>query len=151
MSTYEWKDGFLQTKPSIDLPRDPLEAAANNPALKLAEKPNTKREYVQRFERAHVVKPSLVRMASFQALSGKDERYLPVSHVAKDWQVTPRRIRALLAAGRLAGRLQVNGYWEVRFPYFLSIGTRGPALMHQKRVAAKRTKNTELKAVQNVI
>ena len=38
---------------------------------------------------------------------------VPVSFVAKDWKVTPRRIRALLAEGRLQGRQQANGYWEV--------------------------------------
>ena len=39
--------------------------------------------------------------------------YVPVSFVAKDWNVTPRRIRALLAAQRLQGRREANGYWEV--------------------------------------
>ena len=34
--------------------------------------------------------------------------FVPVAFVAKDWKVTPRRIRALLNAGRLAGRLQVT-------------------------------------------
>lgn len=70
-------------------------------------------------------------------------RYVPVSFVAKDWKVTPRRIRALLAAGRLDGRLMVNGFWEVRFPYLFAFGTRGPAL--------KRTRPPEpnLKLVKN--
>jgi len=72
--------------------------------------------------------------------------FVPVSFVAKDWNVTPRRIRALLAAGRLAGRLQENGYWEVRFPYSFTFGTRGPGLKRQQRPAAK-PKNPELRAV----
>lgn len=59
--------------------------------------------------------------------------YVPVSFVAKDWNVTPRRIRALLAEGRLAGRLQDNGYWEVQFPYSFTFGTRGPSLKRQQR------------------
>jgi hypothetical protein len=59
--------------------------------------------------------------------------FVPVSFVAKDWNVTPRRIRALLAAGRLFGRLQANGYWEVRFPYSFTFGTRGPSLKRQQR------------------
>ncbi|OIQ87535.1 hypothetical protein GALL_305850 [mine drainage metagenome] len=71
--------------------------------------------------------------------------YVPVSFVAKDWNVTPRRIRALLSAGRLAGQLQDNGYWEVRFPYLFTFGTRGPSLKRQQR-PAKRLKKPELRA-----
>jgi hypothetical protein len=59
--------------------------------------------------------------------------FVPVSFVAKDWSVTPRRIRALLAAGRLQGRLQENGYWEVLYPYSFTFGTRGPSLKRQQR------------------
>ena len=72
--------------------------------------------------------------------------FVPVSFVAKDWGVTPRRIRALLAGGRLAGRLQDNGYWEVHFPYLLTLGTRGPGLKRQQRQPDK-PKNPELRAV----
>jgi len=54
--------------------------------------------------------------------------FVPVSFVAKDWHVTPRRIRSLLAEARLEGRRQDNGYWEVAYPYRFIIGTRGPAL-----------------------
>jgi len=54
--------------------------------------------------------------------------FVPVSFVAKDWAVTPRRIRSLLADERLEGRRQDNGYWEVAYPYHFIIGTRGPAL-----------------------
>jgi hypothetical protein len=60
-------------------------------------------------------------------------RYVPVSFVAKDWGVTPRRIRALLMDGRLMGRRLDNGYWEVRFPYSFTFGTRGPSLKRQRR------------------
>lgn len=59
--------------------------------------------------------------------------FVPVSFAAKDWDVTPRRIRALLADGRLAGQVQPNGYWEVRFPYQFTFGTRGPTLKRQQR------------------
>lgn len=62
-----------------------------------------------------------------------DGCFVPVSFVAKDWKVTPRRIRSLLACGRLLGRLQENGYWEVRFPYSFTFGTRGPSLRRQLR------------------
>ena len=67
--------------------------------------------------------PWLMRSAAF----------VPVSFAAKDWNVTSRRIRALLTAGRLAGRVQENGYWEVQFPYSFTFGTRGPSLKRQHR------------------
>ena len=75
--------------------------------------------------------------------------FVPVSHVAKDWQVTPRRIRALLQEGRLLGRLQPNGYWEVRFPYSFTFGTRGPCLKRQQRPKRSKpeTEKPVLKAV----
>lgn len=72
-----------------------------------------------------VAKPGLV--------SGGIGYFVPVSFVAKDWNVTSRRIRVLLSAGRLEGRLQDNGYWEVRFPYQFTMGTRGPGLKRQQR------------------
>lgn len=64
--------------------------------------------------------------------------FVPVSFVAKDWNVSTRRIRALLAEGRL----QENGYWEVRFPYQFTLGTRGPGLKRQQRPPGK-PKNPE--------
>jgi hypothetical protein len=56
------------------------------------------------------------------------DSYLPVSMVARDWAVSPRRVRALLLAGRLAGRQQENGYWEVLYPYTVTEGRRGPQM-----------------------
>lgn len=56
------------------------------------------------------------------------KNYVPVSFVAKDWNITPRRIRSLLTEGRLTGRRLENGYWEVAYPYRYIIGTRGPVL-----------------------
>lgn len=80
------------------------------------------------------------------AVFGPYANFVPVSFVAQDWNVTPRRIRALLAAGRLHGQVQPNGYWEVRYPYIFTMGTRGPALKRQQRPAAK-PKKPELRAV----
>ncbi len=65
---------------------------------------------------------------AIQRDSQKLETWLPVSAVAVHFQVTPRRIRALLSDGRLSGRVQENGYWEVQFPYAFKFGTRGPQL-----------------------
>lgn len=64
---------------------------------------------------------------------GSYANFVPVSFVAKDWKVSSRRIRALLSTGRLLGQLQGNGYWEVRYPYIFTMGTRGPALKRHQQ------------------
>jgi hypothetical protein len=87
-------------------------------------------------------KEGRVRPESFTWAQGCS--FVPVSFVAKDWNVTPRRIRALLSAGRLGGRLQDNGYWEVCYPYLYTFGTRGPSLKRQQR-PPKRSKKEEKK------
>jgi hypothetical protein len=74
-------------------------------------------------------------------VSGGVGYFVPVSFVAKDWSVTARRIRVLLTAGRLEGRLQDNGYWEVRFPYQFTMGTRGPGLKKQQRPSDRPRKS----------
>ena len=76
-------------------------------------------------------KPKCARTVLVFGIEGGN--FVPVSFAAKDWNVTPRRIRALLSGGRLAGRLQHNGYWEVRYPYQFAFGTRGPSLKRQQR------------------
>lgn len=63
--------------------------------------------------------------------------FVPVSFVAKNWKVTPRRIRALLVAGRLEGRVQDNGYWEVLWPYRVTLGSRGPSPKREKKAVRK--------------
>lgn len=71
--------------------------------------------------------------------------FVPVAFVAKDWNVTPRRVRFLLTAGRLAGRRNDNGYWEVAHPYRFTFGTRGPALKRSQKVkkdSSKRERTT---------
>jgi hypothetical protein len=55
-------------------------------------------------------------------------RYVPVAYAARDWKVSARRIRALLAESRLEGIRRANGYWEVAYPYRFTFGQRGPAL-----------------------
>lgn len=78
-------------------------------------------------DKPKVAKPALVLNRHISSY------YVPVSFVAKDWGVTPRRIRHLLNDGRLEGRLQANGYWEVLYPYSYIFGTRGPSLKRQQR------------------
>lgn len=66
-------------------------------------------------------------------------RYLPVSLVARDWNVSSRRIRALLVESRLEGIRRANGYWEVAYPYRFTFGSRGPGLKRsQKAKKAER-------------
>lgn len=79
------------------------------------------------------------------------QSFLPVSLVAKDWQVSPRRVRTLLAAGRLAGRQGSNGVWEVCFPYIVSEGSRGPASRrHTVRKAAPMQEQKQNPTLQEV-
>ena len=42
-----------------------------------------------------------------------DRTLLPVSSVARQWGISPRRVRQMLEQGRLEGRQRDNGYWEV--------------------------------------
>lgn len=77
--------------------------------------------------------PVCARLAGIPNMEGLEGYFVPVAFAANDWHVTPRRIRALLCAGRLAGRKEENGYWEVLYPYAVTLGRRGPALKRQKK------------------
>jgi len=81
--------------------------------------------------------PACAKLADSPNMAGLFGYFVPVLFAANDWHVTPRRIRALLAAGRLAGRRQENGYWEVLYPYAVTLGRRGPALKRQKKPERK--------------
>jgi len=80
-------------------------------------------------------KPELHADAEFAGWLGG--YVVPVSFVAKDWGVSARRVRVLLCQGRLDGRLQSNGYWEVFYPYRFIFGTRGPSLKRQQKQERK--------------
>ena len=77
--------------------------------------------------------PSCAKKAEGVTFGRRSDYFVPVAFVAKDWKVTPRRIRALLREGRLDGRIQTNGYWEVAFPYLYTFGTRGPSLKRTQK------------------
>ena len=96
-------------------------------------KPFNRFQSVQDIESYSEPAPKGSKRALIAEGGGRMVNFVPVSFVAKDWQVTPRRIRALLSAGRLDGRLQDNGYWEVRYPYLFAFGTRGPSLKRQQK------------------
>ena len=57
-----------------------------------------------------------------------------VSVVARDWNISARRVRVMLAQGRLSGRQLDNGYWEVIYPYSYVFGTRGPSIRRQPKI-----------------
>lgn len=65
---------------------------------------------------------------------------VPVSSVARDWGISARRVRVMLAEGRLEGRQLDNGYWEVFYPYRYVMGTRGPATTRQKNTPPRPKK-----------
>ena len=79
------------------------------------------------------------RLRAMQAL----ETWLPVSLVAKDWGVSARRVRILLEAERLTGRKGDNGYWEVKFPYSIIAGTRGPASRREVKKVERMQERTK--------
>ena len=66
-------------------------------------------------------------------IRGFHQCVISVSHVARDWNITPRRVRVMLSEGRLNGRQLPNGVWEVFFPYSYVFGTRGPTLKRQQK------------------
>jgi len=81
--------------------------------------------------------PICARLAGIPNMEGLEGYFVPVAFAAKDWNVIPRRIRALLSAGRLAGRKEENGYWGVLYPYAVTLGRRGPVLKRQKKLVGK--------------
>jgi len=79
--------------------------------------------------------PACATSGEFQGM--RFVRYVPVAFAARDWKVSARRIRALLAASRLEGIRRENGYWEVVYPYRYQFGTRGPALKRAQKPERK--------------
>lgn len=69
--------------------------------------------------------------------------FVPVHLAAKDWNVTPRRIRALLTARRLRGIRRDNGCWEVAYPYQFTFGRRGPALKRSQKPESQPEPNPQ--------
>jgi hypothetical protein len=85
-------------------------------------------------------KPKNQKTIGFEMQCGI-KTWLPVSMAAHQFGVSSRRIRALLSAGRLAGRQADNGFWEVAFPFRVAMAMRGPQLL------VRRPKKPELEAV----
>ncbi|MGA8864693.1 MAG: hypothetical protein WBM09_13440 [Gallionella sp.] len=95
-------------------------------------------QYAQPVESAAIppLCKSVLQDASEDCLGARFVRYVPVALAALDWKVSARRIRVLLAAKRLEGRQEPNGYWEVAYPYRSTFGKRGPALKRSQKPEA---------------
>ena len=111
------------------------------------------RKFVPRPQRAELVGPPkpkgwhkrLPQQSSWRRLPGAKHfdpsapfgdlrTVVPVSSVARDWGISARRVRKMLEEGRLLGRQQENGYWEVVYPYCYTFGTRGPQIKRQREL-----------------
>ena len=57
-------------------------------------------------------------------IPGFGRMLVPVSSVALQWGISPRRVRQMLEQGRLDGQQRENGYWEVFYPFRYQFGTR---------------------------
>lgn len=101
-----------------------------------ADLPQSVRKHATESGRAPSAKPVLLDASG--ALSGARQIcFVPVAYAALEWKVSARRIRALLAAKRLEGRQEANGYWEVAYPYRFTFGQRGPALKRSRKTEAR--------------
>jgi len=83
------------------------------------------------FTRPSCVRPS--KLTDDGTPGGYGRPVVSVSSVAREWGISPRRVRVMLAEGRLDGRQLDNGYWEVNYPYRYIFGTRGPAMKRQQK------------------
>jgi hypothetical protein len=79
-------------------------------------------------------KPDGAKPATPSSPFGDMRSVVPVSSVAREWNISSRRVRTMLAEGRLSGRQLENGYWEVFYPYQYKFGTRGPEIKRQRNL-----------------
>lgn len=52
--------------------------------------------------------------------------YVTVAQVARRLDISTRRVRHLLASGRMSGIKQENGRWLISWPLQITAGKRGP-------------------------
>jgi hypothetical protein len=69
--------------------------------------------------------------------AGGFEDYLTVEGAALELKCSTRRVRQLLAAGTLKG-YKHETVWQVRYPFILEIGSRGPRLNYFKPKSVPR-------------
>lgn len=56
--------------------------------------------------------------------------YATVKQVAKRLNISERRVRQLLASGRMSGKRLDNGRWLVNWPLQITSGSRGPDMIN---------------------
>jgi hypothetical protein len=71
-------------------------------------------------------------------------QFLSVSDVADFLEVSERRVRTLLAQGRISGFKDDSGIWRVTCPLNVKPGKRGPDL---RRYAIRKLQPRQLKVV----
>lgn len=119
-------------KQTLDYFGMPVAEAANAPRARAA--PPSARKPKRLPNQSSITLPEGAKPELSGLPLGFGRSVVPVSAVAREWGISARRVRVMLAEGRLSGRLLPNGYWEVFFPYCYTFGTRGPGLKrHQKQ------------------
>lgn len=68
---------------------------------------------------------------------------IPVRGAAGLLNVSMRRVRYLIAGGRLQAVLSDSGRWQVVYPFQLRLGTRGPRLGQKPVLAGHEESRTE--------
>lgn len=103
-------------------------APASLPAAQAAGEKQARRDKgVKRFRgQCFSLPPAGATFDHGEWMRGWESAWVGVSIVAAQWGISPRRVRKLLADGRLWGRQLENGYWEVMYPYTYVFGKRGP-------------------------
>lgn len=113
----------------------------------LADKANVSARKPKRLPRqsAHL-RPAKAKPMDAANPLGNMRSVVPVSTVAREWGISARRVRTMLAEGRLEGRQLENGVWEVIYPYSYIFGTRGPDIKRQRNLPPPTRKKREHKA-----
>lgn len=87
--------------------------------------------------------PAGAKPATPGCIPGFGQSVVSVSIVANSWGISTRRVRTMLAEGRLVGRQTANGTWEVIYPYQYVMGTRGPAIRQKRNLPQSSQRKSE--------
>lgn len=60
---------------------------------------------------------------------------ISVAEAARRLAISERRVRGLLLQGRLKGKKNDVGHWQVEVPFTVQMGRRGPALFSRSKQA----------------
>jgi len=64
--------------------------------------------------------------------------YLTVAEVARFLEVSPWRVRGLLAQGRISGHKDERNIWRISVPFRITRSRRGPQLAAASRIFLAR-------------